>query len=42
MNGMMDSMMGWMMGLGLLGWVLAIAVLAAIVILLIRLLAQPR
>jgi hypothetical protein len=41
MNGMMGSMMAWMMGLGLLGWVLIIVVLAAIVVLLVRLLARP-
>ena len=39
MNGMMDSMMGWMMGIGLLGWVLVIALLVTIVFLLVRLLA---
>jgi uncharacterized membrane protein len=41
MNGMMDSMMGWMMALGLLGWVLVIVALAAIMVLLVRLLARP-
>jgi uncharacterized membrane protein len=40
MNGGMDSMMGWMMGLGLLGWVLVIALLATIVVLLFRLLGR--
>jgi hypothetical protein len=30
--------MGWMMGLGLLGWVLVIALLVTIVVLLVRLL----
>jgi len=40
MNGAMDSMMGWMMGIGLLGWVLVIALLATIVIALVRLLAR--
>ena len=34
----MSSMMGWMMGLGLLGWVLVIALLVTIVFLLVRLL----
>ena len=33
----MGSMMGWMMGLGLLGWVVVIALLVAIVVLLVRL-----
>ena len=36
MNGM-GSMMGWMMGLGLLGWVLLVGFLVAIVVLLWRL-----
>jgi uncharacterized membrane protein len=40
MNGMMDSMMGWMVGIGLLGWVLVIALLVTIVFLLVRLLAR--
>lgn len=40
MSGTMDSMMGWMMGIGLLGWVLVIALLVTIVILLVRLLAR--
>ena len=34
----MDSMMGWMMGLGLLGWVLVVALLIAILVVLIRIL----
>jgi uncharacterized membrane protein len=38
----MSSMMGWMMGLGLLGWVLVIALLVTIVFLLIRLLGDAR
>jgi uncharacterized membrane protein len=38
----MGSMMGWMMGLGLLGWVLVIALLVTIVFLLIRLLGDSR
>jgi uncharacterized membrane protein len=36
MNGGMDSMMGWMMGLGLLGWALVVALLVTILILLAR------
>ena len=40
MDGGMGSMMDWMMGLGLLGWVLVIAALVAIVALLVRLLAR--
>ena len=39
-GGMMDgmgSMMAWMMGIGLLGWVLVIALLVTIVVLLFRL-----
>ena len=36
----MDSMMAWMMGLGLLAWVLIIALLATIVVLLIRLVSR--
>jgi uncharacterized membrane protein len=39
MNGSMDSMMGWMMGIGLLGWVLVIALLVTIIFFLVRLLA---
>jgi hypothetical protein len=34
----MGSMMGWMMGLGLLGWVLVIALLVAILVVLVRIL----
>jgi hypothetical protein len=37
MHGDMGSMMAWMMGLGLLGWVLVIALLIAILAVLIRL-----
>lgn len=33
----MSSLMAWMMGLGLLGWVLVIALLVTIVILLVEL-----
>jgi uncharacterized membrane protein len=36
----MSSMMGWMMGFGLLGWVLVIALLVTIVVLLARLLSD--
>ena len=38
----MGSMMAWMMGFGLLGWVLVIALLVTIVFLLVRLLNRPR
>lgn len=41
-GGMMNSMMGWMMGLGLLGWVLVIALLVAILITLVRLLNERK
>ena len=40
MHGGMDSMMSWMMGIGLLGWVLVIALLVTIVVLLARLLSR--
>lgn len=36
----MGSMMGWMMGLGLLAWVLVIGLLVTIVVLLIRILRR--
>jgi uncharacterized membrane protein len=39
MNGM-DGMMGWMMGIGLAGWVLVVALLVTIVFLLVQLLAR--
>ena len=42
-GGMLDgmgSMMAWMMGIGLLGWVLVIALLITIVVLLARLLVR--
>ncbi|HJY75571.1 MAG TPA: hypothetical protein VKE95_03015 [Burkholderiales bacterium] len=43
LNGMMDGMMGWMMGIGLLGWVLVSALLVTIVFQLIQLWAgAPR
>ena len=38
----MGSMMAWMMGLGLLGWVLIIALLVAILGVLVRLLTERR
>jgi uncharacterized membrane protein len=34
----MGSMMGWMMGLGLLGWVLAFALVVTILVAVVRLL----
>jgi uncharacterized membrane protein len=40
MNGGLHSMMGWMMGIGLIGWVLVIALLVTIVVLLVRLLSR--
>jgi len=40
MDGGMGSMMGWMMGLGLLGWVAVIGLLVAILVVLVRLLAR--
>ena len=42
MMGGMGSMMGWMMGLGLLGWVLIIALLVAILVVLVRLLTERK
>ena len=42
MSGGMDSMTGWMMGLGLLGWVLVIALLVTIVFLLVGVLSGGR
>jgi hypothetical protein len=42
MGSMMNSMMGWMMGIGLLGWVLVIALLVAILFVLVRLLSERR
>jgi hypothetical protein len=38
----MGSMMSWMMGFGMLGWVLVIALLVTIVVLLARLLSDSR
>ena len=40
MDGSMGAMMAWMMGLGLLGWVLVIALLIAILIVVMRLLRR--
>lgn len=40
MGSMMNSTMGWIMGIGLLGWVLVIALLVTIVFLLVRLLSR--
>jgi hypothetical protein len=37
----MGSMMGWMMGLGLLGWIVIIGLLIAILFVLVRLLSKP-
>ena len=37
-TGGMGSMMGWMMGFGLLGWVLVIGLLVAILVVLVRML----
>jgi hypothetical protein len=36
----MGSMMAWMMGLGMLGWVLVVALLVTILVVLIRLLSR--
>ena len=44
-GGMMDgmgSMMGWMMGLGLLGWVLIIALLVAILFVVVQILKRSK
>lgn len=40
MDGGMGLMMGWMMSIGLLGWVLVIALLVTIVVLLVQLLRR--
>jgi len=40
MDGGMGSMMAWMMGIDLLGWVLVIALLVSIVVLLMRILTR--
>jgi hypothetical protein len=41
MDGGMGSMMAWMMGIGLLGWVLVIALLVTILVVLVRALNRP-
>jgi uncharacterized membrane protein len=40
MTSVMNSMMGWVMGIGGLSWILVIALLVAIVVLLFRLAAR--
>ena len=40
MSSMMNSMMGWMIGIGTLGWVLVVALLVVIVVLLTRILGR--
>lgn len=40
MNGMMDGMLGWMMGIGLPGWVLVVALLVTFAFLLVQLLGR--
>jgi hypothetical protein len=40
MDGGMGSMMVWMMGFGLLGWVVVIGLLIAILVVLVRLLSR--
>jgi hypothetical protein len=40
MDGGMGSMVAWMMGLGLLGWVLVVALLVTILIVLVRVLSR--
>ena len=42
MDGMMGSMMSWMMALGLLGWLLVIGLLVAILTVLAKLLHRER
>jgi hypothetical protein len=37
MDGGMGAMMAWMMGIGLLGWVLVVALLVTILVVLLRL-----
>jgi len=41
MHGDMGSMMGWMMGFGILGWLLVIGLLVAILVVLLRILNKP-
>ena len=36
----MDSMMGWMMGIGLLGWALVIGLFATVAVLLFQLVSR--
>jgi uncharacterized membrane protein len=40
MDSDMGSMMGWMMGFGLLGWIVVIVLLVAILVVLIRIAAS--
>jgi hypothetical protein len=40
MNGGMGSMMSWMMGLGLLGWLVVIGLLVAILVVLLKVLGR--
>ena len=40
MDGGMGSMMAWMMGFGLLGWLVVIGLLIAILVVLVRLLSR--
>lgn len=40
MDGGMGSMLGWMMGLGLLGWVSVIALLVTILVVLVQILKR--
>ena len=40
MDGAMGSMMAWMMGLGLLGWVLVVALLVTILVVLVQVLSR--
>lgn len=42
MDGAMGSMMAWMMGIGLLGWVLVAALLVTLIIVLVQWLARPK
>jgi uncharacterized membrane protein len=40
MDGGMGSMMAWMMGFGLLGWLVVIGLLIAILVVLVRMLSR--
>jgi hypothetical protein len=40
MGSTMSSTMGWMMGLGALGWIVAIVLLAGVVVVLVRLISH--